>query len=259
MNKITENLQIIETNDYDLFELSLFQRPLRDYTQLKASILENGFKKEFPIIVRVTNTNKFEIIAGHHRFVAAKEANVPIKYIVTTDTIEQIMVLESLNKAWVLSDYLSSYIKQDFKEYIKIKQYQEQTGIPLSLVLYILSDGTEKEKEITKIFKNGKFIIKNIAIGKQMHEAILELKKNNMPFWNKVKFLKGLFLCCKCDFFDLKFFIKKVVHSPHLLKKIPSTISENVQMIENIYNLKLKNKKPISLVFNINKNIKKIF
>lgn len=250
-NSITD---IKETMDYNKFERGIFQRPLRDLTLLKSSMQKNGFKTEYPIIVKSINKNKYEILSGHHRFQAAKELLIPIKYIISDD-FNDTLEFETLTKEWSLKDYLHSNIATGNKNYIAVQQYKDKTNIPVSTVIFILSNAEGNYNNIVKDFKLGKFEIKNLEFAKTMLRIIKQFKDNNITAGSSAKFVRALSLCMKVESFDIDYLINKIIKRPSLL--IAQTTTEKyIKHIDEIYNYGLKSKRKLAIAFEVNKNKK---
>lgn len=245
--------EIKETMDYNKFEKSIFQRPMRNLNPLKESMKKYGFKYEYPIIVANIGKSKYEILAGHHRFQAAKELLLPIKYIVSDTTFNNTIELETINKEWSLNDYLQSYISKGNEEYIIIKQYCDETNMPLSTAIFILSNAEGIYKTIVKNFKLGLFEVKNHTFATVMMKACKTLKDNNIHTGRTAKFIRALALCVKLKQFDLEYFINKLVKRPNLLIN-QTTTDKYIQHIEDIYNYALKNTSKIGIALEIKKN-----
>lgn len=167
-----------KTKDYQMFIFREDNREKINATHVKKlieSIKSRNLLELRPILVN----EKFEIIDGQHRLLAAKELGVDIYYKIEKglDTAE-IMTM-NLTKPWIAGDYLNYYCKNGYQDYIKLKDFMRKNGINLRVALTMIQ-GDSKQK--MQLFKMGKFQFCDVPTASELdlcHETIDFIKKMN--------------------------------------------------------------------------------
>lgn len=116
MIEVTE-YEIRKTNDYDYFKLLDGNREVLDRRKdkIKKSISDIGYLMN-PIIVN----EKHEIVDGQGRFLALKEMNMPIYFVVVPGIgIDHCRYLNMYQEKWRNIDYVESYAKHS-KDYMRL-------------------------------------------------------------------------------------------------------------------------------------------
>ncbi len=162
-----ENLQIQNTTDYDQFKSTNKNRPVTvsHVRKLKESIIRHNLLHANPIIV----SQDMEIIDGQHRLEVAKQLGLPICYVVTDATENDMRSLNASSKNWTLRDYLNSYVEEGLEDYIILKAYIDAYPITLHIAIRLLRDGIESitakqtfkaETSATDEFREGTYVVK---------------------------------------------------------------------------------------------------
>jgi hypothetical protein len=105
-----------------------FNRDVLRTKRLEKSMLKHGWIDACPLHVIRNGNGKFKVKQGHHRFEAAKNIGIPVKY-VECDDDATIFELEASTKRWTVKDYLIAFCRTGNKEYIGIKDYCDESGI----------------------------------------------------------------------------------------------------------------------------------
>jgi hypothetical protein len=100
-------------------------------------------------------TPKMEVLDGQHRLLAAKQLGVEIYYNVQNNLSSHEIILMNEVKAWGMTDYHNFYIKNDYEEYKKLKEFMISTGLTLKVALSMCMS---RSRESYYKFRNGKFI-----------------------------------------------------------------------------------------------------
>ena len=103
-----ESVKVLQTKDYDQFSFIDGNRDINkeNLTRIKQSMNEKYIP--VPIIVN----DKYEIIDGQHRFLAAKSLNLAIYFIIIPNLkLEDVQRLNTNSANWAYKQYLQSYCK----------------------------------------------------------------------------------------------------------------------------------------------------
>lgn len=233
-NKMSKVNHVIKTYDYSLFRHISGNRNINkaNLDRIKKSMSEHYLP--IPIVV---NEN-MEIIDGQHRFEAAKSLDLPVYYIkIEGLTLDEVRVLNTYGANWNNTDRLYSYCQLGFKEYIKFKDFMEQTGFSYGACIALLSGSPQRSGEHGRKFKDGQFKVKNYEkalynakLLNQIGEYYPNLKKSNL-------------LGCMIELFHHADYnhnrmIQKLKVQAHMLPKTGSKETYKAN-IRDIYNYKV--------------------
>ena len=142
-----------QSNDYNKFHFLTQNRDLnrRHINRLKESITKNGYLQSNPIIV----DEDFNIIDGQHRFVACKEAGLPIYYEVIDNSEDLIIDLNTTQKKWNMGDYINYYANKGNGHYQRIKQINKKYGLSYDIILTLATGGVTSGTVSERIRKGG--------------------------------------------------------------------------------------------------------
>jgi hypothetical protein len=104
-----------ETKDYARFSLMELNRNVnRNHVER----LKRSFERDYLLAPILVNEH-YEIVDGQHRFAAAKEMGLPIRYVVAKGyTIEHVKMLNHEGRNWNVMDHFMSYVKQGAPAYV---------------------------------------------------------------------------------------------------------------------------------------------
>ena len=187
---------MIKTNDLDKFVFRSDNRERINQLHVKAlveSIRSCNMLNMRPIIVN----EKMEIIDGQHRVLAAMKLQVPIFYTIEENRSPKDIVLLSITKSWGTSDFLNFYVKNGYKEYIKLDEFLKFNDVCLKIGLCLIMGHTN---DAYKKFKNGDFVMhteispEHFKLCRETQELIKK-SQGSTKYWNAMKFWKAhLFL-----------------------------------------------------------------
>ncbi len=254
-------MDVIETTDYDIFKGIVGNRKVekKHVEMLTGAIDRNNLLNVRPIIVN----EEMMVIDGQHRLEAAKLLEVPIfYYIVKGAGHQEVALLNSNQRNWIMSDYLNMYAKQGYPEYIKLKEFLENHKIDLQHIFMVLTLGIEscsaeeriRMARINTNFRNGFFVAKTDyqQLG-QYIDKFLEFKKEflkySMAKRGECIFLKSsgiaraFFLFCETFWEKIRWpvFFKHVSENTQSIVA-KSTRDQYYQLLLSIYNFRLPNK-----------------
>lgn len=138
-------MKIEKTLDYGQFKRLSGNRDINEghVRALERAVSKKDMLSANPIIVN----EKLEIIDGQHRLEVAKRNELPIYYVIVSDSdIEDVRLLNTFQKQWSIAHYVSSYAKLGNKHYRKLQAFQEETGIPLSISASLLMPDKNDEE-----------------------------------------------------------------------------------------------------------------
>jgi hypothetical protein len=145
-----------KTKDYSIFKIREDNRPIEKahVKKLIESIDKKNLLETNPIIV---NT-ELEVIDGQHRLEAAKFLKIPVYYQIIHNYDIHDMRLLNVSKSWGLKEHFEFYCKNEFPEYLNLKEFIEKNKLSLSIAMKITN--TELRKGMA-LFKEGKYIFNN--------------------------------------------------------------------------------------------------
>lgn len=253
--------QVWRTNDYDKFK---FISQNREPDHVKALIL--SFKDRLVPNAILCN-EKFEIIDGQNRFLAAKELGAPIYYYVIGGLgIYDVASLNSYGKNWGFIDYIKMWAALGKDEYKKILAFNAEfpdlslqnavtilaEGLRTNIVGTILSDKTiqrRKEKGDGSSIKHGSiktgnFVIKDIEHARFVARCIMEYKpfaKPGTQIYKQSAFVVALIRLLRDKRFDNSEAVRKISLYPAMFYRC-STTKQYIDMLEELWNYKRRQK-----------------
>jgi hypothetical protein len=247
--------QVYETTDYSRFKNLPGNRSINKQHVLR---LVESFKTSYlmsPIIIN----EKSEIIDGQHRFLAAKELNLPIRFIVCNEyDLKQVQSLNTNSKNWRKEDYLKAYCDLNYPDYIKFRSFMYQypefginacevlltdtaSGSKLALSNKKLISETNKEGKYTaRYFEEGKLKIKDYKKAQANAEKLLTVK----PFYegyNRLTFVRAMIGIFKIADYNHAQFLERLRSNPGMLTDC-ANVGHYKLLIEDIYNRRSREK-----------------
>lgn len=242
------NYQIRETKMYDKFTFHILNRDINPakLKKLKASMRKHGWIPAYPIHTYIDN-GRLIIKDGHHRYIAAKELGIEIKYVICSDNATLYEINDPACE-WKLKDYFKSYCRDDNDEYNFVKQYSDDTGISLRSSIQLLRNQVAGYcSNFDQKIKSGTFkVSENTEYAGTIGHMVKTLKKKGVDFAASNAFVYSLSKVMFVDEFDWTVFLTQSKKNKTLLKK-QNTAEEYLLMIEKVYNS--GNKKQIPLAF----------
>lgn len=179
-------MQIKTTRDYSLFQTQtgnrkISQSHVRDFIKL----IQDGKFLPTPIIVN----EKFEIIDGQHRFIALRETNQLVYYVVVDKSNLQTTIdLNRNSKNWVPMDYISSYAEQGNLDYKVLLDACVQNKKVQPVYIGLILDGkTDYNSHYSDTIIKGEFRISSDADKLNQVLNFYHNKIKNKPDFELVK------------------------------------------------------------------------
>lgn len=244
--------QVIETNDYALFSAVVGNRAIN---ALHVKRLKDSFREEYLLSPIIVNQD-YQVIDGQHRFEAAKELGLPIRFVLCNDYgLKEVQMLNANTHNWNKQDYLKAYCDLGYPEYLKFRDFMKRfpdLGLANCEVICTnrLSNVVHSNDMKGKInatgsytqnsFQNGKFEIYDYEKAVDNAEKIMMVKPFYDGFARKtfVTTMVGLF---KLDHYSHSRFLDRLSAQPGALQHCTSIIHYKM-LIEDIYNYRSREK-----------------
>jgi hypothetical protein len=241
--------QIMETNNYSKFVLTDFNRDVRNAYKLRASMMKYGFIPAYAIHVTKELDGKLRIKEGHHRFRVAMELGLPIYYIICNYEASIQETAES-TRPWDLKDYLISWARLGKEAYVAVKEYWEETCIPLNHCIAMLGGHSASSDGFRHLFKKGRYRLGDPSHAAIVKDLVLHCKKHGIKWAANCLFVQALSRIAWAEGFD-PFILKRRISANHNLMEKKACMKDYVIMLDEIYNYKSRVKIP--LAFNAEK------
>jgi len=231
--------QVFETKNYSIFEINSFNRDVKRVERVEKLFMEYGWINAYPMHVVKSGSGKLTIISGHHRFKAAMNLGIPVKFVVCKPSEISIHELEWGTNPWDMQDYLRSYIRCGKSEYKEVDEYVQQTGIPLSSSISLLSGESAGSANKVDSFKHGKYKTGDKSIADDVREVVLFMKSIGLDFSKTALFVNALSKCLWVPEFRKEHFISKLKTWGSQFEK-QRTVEAYLKEIEKVYNRQVK-------------------
>ena len=223
--------KIYKTTDYSLFK---YLKGNRAITELHVRRLVESIKEkdlQVPIIV----DEKMNVVEGQHRLEAYKIVGRPILYIVKDNvTLEDVRKLNSVARKWTLTEYLMSHVKLGNHDYELLEWFHRTYEFGLSECIAMLNGkGYCASKEL-KEFKDGKFTLQNLELGKTWARSINKVGEY-FQYYKKRSFVLAMIVLMQHPKFSWKTFEKKLKNFSAKLKNQGSR-NDFIINLERLYN-----------------------
>lgn len=235
---------IHETYDYDKFKFIDTNRGLKN-TNYNGIV--TSFKEAYLLAIIIVNEN-YEIIDGQHRFNAAKEMGLPIRYVICPGYgIDEVRQYNKTMQKWVKLDFLESYTKDGKDNYVELSEFMREFpdfGIQVSLKLLTGYEKGESTKRLdgkrisSKDFVSGKMKIQNAHQAYPLARKIMDFKEYYHGY-NSPTFIGALLPILKKKSYDHKRMLQKLrVSGLHIVKC--GTQEQYRILLQKIYNYKVR-------------------
>lgn len=246
-------LQVYQTNELGIFKLVNGNRPPnpQHIRRLKESMLVYGVLLN-PIIIN----EKFEVIDGQHRLLAAKEIEGSIYYVIANGyNLRQIHALNQNQKNWTTADFLEGYVCLGVESYIELKSFWERHDcFNLQDCIAMCSNITQSSgfslankvrpnrptENIKEIFNEGTWKTRNMEQAERDAERIKLVETFYLGF-NRSIFVGTMLSLFQNKNFDFNEFMAKLRLQPTALVDCANR-EQMKALIEDIYNFRRREK-----------------
>jgi hypothetical protein len=199
-----------------------------------------------PILVKQNKDEKLEIVDGQHRFWVAKELKKPVHYIIVEHIdLYGIAKINSNTEKWKAKDFINAYAQNGNKDYITLRKFIEDNGLPVTTAINLLAQGFEGAADGGKYrdaFQIGRFTVNKLEEAETIIEVCKRFSKSLV--WKDRGFITAIAKIIqsgKCDIEDL---VEKFEKNPELLEKQLS-YKEYLVNLETIYNVRMRHRRVI--------------
>jgi hypothetical protein len=225
--------QLQTTANYDRFVYNDEQRKVfpSHVKDLMESMKRWGFLPSKPIQCYQKGA-KLVIIDGHNRFIAAKNCQIPVFFVIESEDHQgSIDRVNAVVKPWVLENFIKMFVSRGIKDFIILSEYA-QFGIPIRLAASLLvGTSVANLNSSIKSIKDGSFKIKD----RTRIDAIKTLieKTQGNPVFKSRSFITAIELVMRVKDFDMEKFTARCISNPKFIQREATTD----QMLESIENL----------------------
>lgn len=226
--------QVYKTNDYGMFK---YINGNRNINKANLKRLIKSMKERYipvPIIVN----EKHEIIDGQHRFEAANALGFDVHFIkINKLALDEVRRLNENMANWNNGNRLHSFCALGHPEYIKFKQFMQETGYNYSACIALLGGSPTRSGELGRQFKFGTFKIKNYNQALE-HARQLDQIGQYYPNYKKSHLLNCMIKLFHHPDYNHSRMMQKLKVQSHLL---PQSGGEDTfrNAIRDIYNFKV--------------------
>ena len=231
--------QVNQTTDYSMF------KPLggnRKVNMLHVNRLKKSFKEHYlfsPILVN----EKHQIIDGQHRFIAAKDMQLPINYTVVHGySLKEVQTLNANSKNWNKLDYLNAYCDLGYENYLEMRKFMRtfpDFGIAVSEMI-LTSKKANNNGDRCRKFTDGGLDIPDLNASYDNAEKVMMFKGLHEKF-SSPAFVSAVLQLFAHPNYDHSHMIRKIKLDPSAL--VPCMTAPQYKMVlEDIFNYKSRNK-----------------
>lgn len=228
-------MKVYTTKNYDQFR---HLDDNRDINQLHLERLKESMQDVYLFNPIIVNEN-LEVIDGQHRLEDCRQLNLPVRYIsVDGYGIREVQVMNANSKNWGPKDYLQSYVKNGYPEYITYKSFQEKYGFDHQVNLILLNN-SDKRNGYDE-FNSGKFKVHNLRKAERVANYLMQIK----PYYSGYRrrsFVYAILSIIDKPGFTLDELLAKIKLQPSALVDCTST-EKYRELLEDIYNYRRRDK-----------------
>jgi hypothetical protein len=244
-------MKILETSNYDMFELIESNRPIRwnKIEKMRERIRHKNLTSGYNIIVNSkeagkkrygTDGKKYPIVDGQHRYISCKLEGQKFFYQVNDDIeLDDIPTAASLQHSWILIDYLHHYSTVGIHAYKQFVGYMNKNEFPPSTTLIILCG--ERGRHVTNNLKSGNLkITRDWNFSNAFAMAVDDLG-DYINFNKHARFLEAFLIVFSNKEYSHKRMIAKMEYLSSKMQRCTDARA-HLEQLEYIYNYHSKDK-----------------
>jgi hypothetical protein len=198
-----------------------------------------------PIIVN----EKYEIIDGQHRFTGCQKKEKPVYYIICEGYgLADVHRLNEKSHDWKLKDFLDGYSvfaqkDSSYSDYVVLKEFIERNKITPAMGIF-LTKGEMNDQDATIIFKNGNYKAKDLDSAELFMSRLEDFAIHFQERYKTSVFMKAFKTFSNSSKYNHENMVKKLEYTGGYLQN-RSTIGQYIELLSDIYNTRLSDKKRI--------------
>jgi hypothetical protein len=245
-NTVYESGVVYQSRDYDQFT---FMEANRDQNRghieaLKRAFAEIGNLTEVqPILV---NEN-FEIIDGQHRFVAARELEEPIYFVIRPGLrVTDARTMNILHRNWTIDDYARSYATTD-PNYQKYLELREDYGFSHTITLsFSLGDETPG---MHATFRKGEFTLPDLPAARARLDKLSDIVEILPRLRRDNAFARAFLKVLQTPSYDHDRMVRKVTQVGEMILRKYGSFAEYQRALEETYNYNMSESNRVRLYY----------
>lgn len=220
----------------------------RDINDSHVKDLVSSIKKLGQLMPIVVN-QQLEVIEGQHRLRACQELQIPVSYIISTNSSSKdIAAINNMQKGWKNNDYLKHFSHDNHynhSEYRKTAKFMKAFALPFRVCVMLLTGSTFSENANTRgpmpSFRSGTFKIKDLEDAERLGKQLIKLKADLPNFVKINKFCMAFVRIQKLDNFNINVAYSQIPKNSKKFEKC-GNIEDWIEAMIQAYNYKLVTK-----------------
>jgi hypothetical protein len=252
--------KIQSTLNYSRFKLMDGNRPIHSRVKkLIKEIKRKNMLAQYPIVCTKNGDGRLYICDGQHRFAAAQALNLPVHFIETKGvTVEDVAHNNGAQKAWTPRDFIASFAGLGNENYIALRAFIEEFGLPPSTSAAILSGAIctlSGSSGGAAHVNDGRFTVADAGFARRVAESLLAVSEHFSGFRDR-GFVLAMARLMKVKAFSVTRLLGKLEYQAGKLKKC-ATWAQYVELIEEIYNYRARPADMVALSIEVKKQLKR--
>lgn len=224
------------TTDYDKFT---FLDTNRELTAGHVQHIKDAFQEigNMTAVQPILVNEKYEIIDGQHRFMAAQELGEPIYYTMRAGLgVKDARSMNILHRPWHSDDFAHSYADGGDKNYQKFLELRESFGFSHSITLIYIYGSSSAG--IFSDFRKGEFYIPDLTKALERLNVLASVREIS-PVAKYQGFAEALQQVAKAEGYSHHRMLSKLKLNSQMLKRL-NGVPENLRLLEDIYNYSVR-------------------
>lgn len=240
-------IEIKKTSNYDQFALNEINRPMHDLRALMASMAMHGFIPGCAIHVVRAKGGKLKIVAGHHRFAAAKQLGIPLWYIVDDVEISPIELEAIPGSGWTGNDIVGAKVQAGDPDYIALSTFMRDHKMNLAPASALVGGDSAHNTYKHKSAKAGTFKAGDMTLANKVARITDALLAKGVDFAVTTPFVGALSQIIMLPEVSVEAMAERVEKYSYVLRKRATRV-DYLEEIENFYNYNARNKIPLKFL-----------
>lgn len=249
--------KIQSTTNYSRFKFMDGNRPVNNarVRKLIRSIKRKNMLQQFPIVCQ-KNSSGLYIMDGQHRFTAAEQLKLPVFFIEGKNIeISDIAATNSAQKGWTPRDFVESFAAQGNAEYVKLRDFINEHGLPVTTSANILAGNFNDTGCIQHAISVGTFKVTSFEFANRVAGGVRACQPFFAPYKDR-GFVIAVAHLLRVKGFSITRFVQKLEHQSAKMIKCSAWV-QYVDVIEEIYNWKCRADDIVALAIEVKRALAK--